>query len=77
MGTQEDHDLLIRIDAQLGALQKQMDEFVRAANDRMAHCEEAIVGLRVNSAKWGAVAGIVTSVLGALAIAGIRAMAGQ
>jgi hypothetical protein len=77
MGTQEDHDLLIRIDARLEALQKQMDAFMRSANERMTRCEEAIVGLRVNSAKWGAIAGIMATVLGTLAIAGVRAMAGQ
>ena len=65
-----DKALLIRIDERVKALQDNVAELTHGLHS----CQEAIVRLRIESAKYGALAGIVASVLVALAIAGITAV---
>lgn len=54
-----DHDLLTRIDERVQSLQCT----VQALRTELREAQEAIVSLRVQAAKWGGIAGVVSGTL--------------
>lgn len=67
----EDHELLARLDERVEALRKEVS---RMATE-MGGCREAIYGLKAAAARWGAISGLVMTLLGAALIAGVQAWA--
>lgn len=67
----DDHELLARLDERVEALRAEVG---RMATE-MGNCREAISGLKAAASRWGAVAGLVVTLLGAALVAGVQAWA--
>ena len=66
----DDHDLLQRIDERVGNVLGELDRLGASVKAN----EVAIVNLRVEAAKWGALGGIITSAVMAMVAVGIHAV---
>ena len=68
----DDHDLLQRIDERVAAMRCEIQQL----RNELAQAQQSISDLRVESAKWGGIAGIVSALIISLAVAGISAARG-